>query len=314
MYKEWLFEFSRLIRLKNLAILVVTQAFVRLFLINPVFFNYKIEHALAGWQFALFVLATVCIAAAGYIINDYFDADIDRINKPGKVVVGRYFSRREAFRMHLAFNVLGALLGVLAAWLAGNITLGFIFIVSAGLLWFYAKTFKKVFLLGNLLVAAFTAFAILTVVFFETGLFGNADLLVLAANREVFELTLAYAAFAMITTTMRELVKDMEDIEGDRAYGCKTVPVVLGVTATKWFIAALCVALIGLLFFAQSRFFREELFLRCSYILIALQLPAAALLFYLVPAAQKEDFARLSKGVKNIMLLGIVSMAVFYYF
>lgn len=314
MYKAWLAEFSKLVRIKNLVIIAVTQYFVRLFIINPIFFNYKIEHSLSGWEFAIFVFATLCIAAAGYIINDYFDVDIDRINQPDRVVVGKYFSRREAFRLHLILNIIGAVIGVLSAWLAGNIKLGFIFIVVAGLLWFYAKTFKKVFLLGNLIVGATTAMTILITAYFETGLFNKADQLALTANNEVMMLVLPYTFFAFLTTLIREIIKDAEDVEGDREYDCKTVPVVLGIKATKWVTAFLSVALIGLLFVAQHYFFREEQFVKISYILVTLQLPAATMIFYLVPAKNKEDFEKLSEWMKIIMLLGISSMAVFNYF
>lgn len=313
MNKEWLLELSKLVRVKNLLIIALTQCFVRLYLISPLFFNYKIEHALNGWQFALFVLATVCIAAAGYIINDYFDVDIDRINKPDKMVIGNFFIRNEAFRLHLIFNGAGTMLGFFIAWVAGNIKLGFIFIVIAGLLWFYAKTFKKVFLLGNLLVAILTALTVLVTAYFETNLFGSADVLVIAANKEVMALVLAYTLFAFLATLLREIIKDMQDVEGDREYNCKTIAVVLGVKKAKWFATLFIVMLICYLFFVQQHFFKDELFLQISYILIALQLPLAALLFNLVPAASKEDFGKLSEWMKTITLLGIVSMAVFYY-
>jgi len=314
MNNEWLLELSKLARVKNLAIIALTQCFVRLYVINPIFFNYKIEHALNSWQFALFVLATVCIAAAGYIINDYFDVDIDRINKPDKMVIGNFFMRREAFRLHLVFNGAGIALGFLVAWFAGNIKLGFIFIVIAGLLWFYAKTFKKVFLLGNLLVASITALTVLVTAYFETNLFGSADFLVITANKEVMTLVLAYMLFAFLATLIREIIKDIQDVEGDREYGCKTVPVVLGRSSAKLFAGFFILLLIGCLFFVQQHFFKDELFLQISYLLIALQLPLAALLFYLVPAAQKDDFGKLSESLKIIVLLGIGSMPVFYYF
>ncbi len=313
MNKERLIELSKLARVKNLFIIALTQCFVRLYLVNPVFFNYKIEHALNGWQFALFVLATICIAAAGYIINDYFDVDIDRINKPDKMVIGNYFVRNEAFRLHLIFNLTGTALGFLVAWFAGNIKLGFIFIVNAGLLWFYAKTFKKVFLLGNLLVAIITALTVLVTAYFESNLFGSADLLIITANQEVMTVVLAYTLFAFLATLIREIIKDMQDVEGDREYNCKTAPTVLGISNAKWITAFFIILLIGFLFFAQGFFFKEELFLKISYILIALQLPLTALLFNLVPAASKGDFGKLSEWMKIITLLGIVSMAVFHY-
>lgn len=313
MNKEWLLHLAKLVRVKNLLIIALTQWFVRLYLISPVFYNYKIEHALGNAQFALFVLATLCIAAAGYIINDYFDMDIDRINKPDTMVIGNFFMRNEAFRLHLIFNLTGIVLGFLSALLAGNIQLGFIFVVIAGLLWFYAKTFKKVFLLGNLLVAIITALTVLVTAYFETHLFGSADLLVVTANKEVMASVLAYALFALLATLVREIIKDMQDVEGDSKYACKTIPVMLGIQKAKWFVTLLIVMLLCCLFFVQQHFFKDELFLQISYLFIVLQLPLAVFLFYLISAVQKNDFAMLSSWLKIILLLGIFSMPVFYY-
>src|SRR5687767_11217628 len=135
MQKTRALELLKLMRWQNLLIIAVTQYLVRFFIIKPVFFNYKIEHSLSEWQFALFVLATVCIAAAGYIINDYFDVEIDRINKPDDMVIGNMISKRTAFQLHLVFNAVGVTLGFAVAFFAANVKLGFIFVVVAGLLW-----------------------------------------------------------------------------------------------------------------------------------------------------------------------------------
>lgn len=314
---EKLFAWLNLLRVKNLAIIALSELFVRFYLIKPFFFNYKfaIDHSLSDLEFLLFIAAILCVAAAGYIINDYFDIDIDRVNKPERMLVGRIFGRMEAFRLHVVFNAAGVLLGFLSAWLAGNIKLGFIFAVTAGVLWFYARSLKKMFLLGNILVGIVTAVAILLPLLFETRLTGVKDELILKAayDEMLIPSVFAYALFAFITTLIREMIKDIEDMAGDSQYGCKTVPVVLGVRGAKWMIAALGVLLIALLMAVQSLLFSEEQFLKISYILIAMQLPVAAMIFSLVPAASKEDFAKLSEWMKVIMLLGILSMAVFHY-
>ncbi|HXH20217.1 MAG TPA: geranylgeranylglycerol-phosphate geranylgeranyltransferase [Chitinophagales bacterium] len=314
---EWLSALLKLIRIQNLLIIAVAQYFVRFFLLNPFFFNYKfaLSHSLSDLEFSLLVLATLCIAAAGYIINDYFDMDIDRINKPDKMLIGRYFGRMEAFRLHLVFNISGAILGFASAGLAGNIKLGFIFVVAAGLLWFYAKTLKKIFLLGNIIVSLLTAVTLVLPLFIETRLINNPDGMILKAayDEMLIPSVLAYALFAFVTTLIREIIKDVEDIEGDRQFGSKSVPVVLGLKGAKAAVAVFCVIMVGLLFVIQTQFFEEEQFLKISYILVALQLPVFGLLFNLVPAASKEDFAKLSEWMKIIMLLGIASMAVFHY-
>ncbi len=315
MFSQGLLVHLNFIRWKNLLIIAAAQLLVRYFIINPVFNNFRmIEHSLSDLQFFLLVLSTICIAASGYIINDYFDVGIDEVNKPMKVMVGRYFSKKETIRMHLGFNIAGSALGIVVAWLAGNVKLGFIFIVAAGMLWFYARTFKKTFLLGNIIVSLATALTLLLPAFFETELFSQADLIIATANQDIMIPVMAYALFAFLTTLIREIIKDAEDIEGDRMYGSKTLPVTLGVRTAKWVITMLSAMLIGLLFFAQRTFFAESLFLNISYIFIALQLPTAALVFYLVPAKEKKEFSKLSNMMKAIMLLGILSIPVFYFF
>jgi 4-hydroxybenzoate polyprenyltransferase len=231
------------------------------------------------------------------------------------MLIGRVFGRTEAFRLHLAFNIFGVILGFISAWLAGNIKLGFIFVVVAGLLWFYAKTFKKIFLLGNIMVGLVTALTILITLFFETWLFNNPDELILRAayDEMMIPSVFAYALFAFITTVIREIIKDIEDVEGDSQFDCKTVPIVLGLKGTKWTVGLFCILLVVMLFFVQGYFFREDQFLKISYILIALQLPVVAFIFSLVSANAKDDFAKLSEWMKIVMLLGILSMAVFYY-
>lgn len=317
MFSEKIGAWLKLIRAKNLVIIALTQFFVRYFLIKPFFFNYKfaLHHSLSDIEFFILVLATWCIAAAGYIVNDYFDIDIDRVNRPEKMMIGRVFGRMEAFRLHLAFNASGVVLGFIAAWLAGNIRLGFILVIAAGTLWFYAKAFKKIFLLGNIAVGLVTSLAILVTLFFETGLFGNPDELILKAayDEMMIPSVLAYALFAFMTTVIREIIKDAEDVEGDRQFDCKTVPVVLGLKGAKWMVVILCILLVAMLVVVQARFFRENQFIKISYILIAAQLPMMAFIFSLVPATSKEDFSKLSEGMKVVMLLGILSMAVFHY-
>lgn len=317
MFSGKLVAWFSLLRAKNLIIIALTQYFVRFFIIKPFFFNYKfvLEHSLSDLEFSIFVLATMCIAAAGNIVNDYFDVDIDRVNKPNKMMIGRAFGRMEAFRLHLVLNFIGIALGFTTAWLAGNIKLGFIFAVAAGVLWFYAKNLKRIFLLGNIIVGLMTAVTIPLTLLIETWFINNPDDLIFKAayTEMMIPSIFAYTLFAFLTTFIREIIKDIEDIEGDRQFDCKSVPVVMGTGGAKWMISVLCILLIGLLGVVQGHFFGESQFLKISYIFIAVQLPVAALIFSLVTAKTKEDYAKLSEWMKMVMLLGILSMAVFPY-
>ncbi|GIV33028.1 MAG: prenyltransferase [Chitinophagales bacterium] len=307
--------YLKFIRWKNLLLIALTQLLVRFFIIKPVFAEYRLlEHSLSDLAFLLVVAATMCIAAAGYIINDYFDTGMDHINKPMQVMVGRYFSKKEALRMHLLFNAAGVALGLFAAFCAGNIQLGFVFVIAAGLLWFYARIFKKTFLLGNMIVALLTSLVVLLPSFFETHLFVQTDVVTSAAALRILIPTAIYSLFAFLATLIREIIKDVEDLEGDKQFGSQSIPASLGIKTTKAVVTILILLFAGLLFIVQRALFRDDQLLGVSYIFIALQLPALSMIFYLIPAKDQADFHKLSSLMKVIMLLGVISMPLFHYF
>jgi len=192
-------------------------------------------------HFVLLVLSTVFIAAGGNVINDYFDTQIDRINKPDEVIVGRSVKRRVAITGHMVLSGIGLVLGVLVAWRSGLLHWALIPAFAIGALWTYSTTFKRRFMIGNGLVATLTALVPLTVGLYEIPLLKRAYALpelVQATNGELFQLVpafdqlwvwiLVYTAFAFLSTLVRELQKDMADVKGDEAEGCRTVPIVWG--------------------------------------------------------------------------------------
>jgi 4-hydroxybenzoate polyprenyltransferase len=192
-------------------------------------------------HFILLVLSTVFVAAGGNVINDYFDTRIDRINKPGEVIVGRSVKRRTAITGHFVLSAIGFLLGAFVAWRSGLIQLALLPAFAIGALWTYSTTFKRRFMIGNGLVATLTALVPLTVGLYEIPLLKRAYAvpeLVYVPNGDAFQLVpafdqlwawiLAYTAFAFLSTLVRELQKDMADVKGDEADGCRTVPIVMG--------------------------------------------------------------------------------------
>src|SRR5690606_19191379 len=161
----------------------------------------------------LIVLSTLLIAAAGYIINDYFDVKIDLVNKPKRVIVGRYLKRRMAIGTHQLLNVLGVIAGLLVSY---KVALVNIFSVSP--LWLDSERYKRQLLIGNVAVSLLTALSlmILTVHYPQ--------------NRK---LIFIYAVFAFFISLIREIVKDIEDMKGDAFHGCRTLPIVVGIRRTK---------------------------------------------------------------------------------
>jgi 4-hydroxybenzoate polyprenyltransferase len=273
------------------------------------------------FQFFLLALSTIFIAAAGYIINDYFDTQADMINKPARVVVGVKISRRVAMILHALLNIIGVSIGVYLAFYIKLPSLSFVFILATGLLWFYSTNYKRQFLVGNLSVSLLTGLVPLMVVLFEIPLLNREYGQVMLRNDASFNYIFAWVAgfsfFAFLTTLIREVIKDAEDFEGDRAYGMKTVPIVLGTRWTK----VLVVVLIGLTVFMLIYLLIKHIlfsvvpadFFSLIYFLMFLILPFTGLAIQVIVAKDKAGYSRASLLIKLVMLTGILySILVFY--
>jgi 4-hydroxybenzoate polyprenyltransferase len=234
----------------------------------------------------LFILSasTILIAAAGYIINDYYDVKIDLINKPERVVIGKSITRRYAIFFHTALSFLGVALGLLINWKVGAINF-----VCAFLLWLYSNNLKRQPLIGNVVVSFLTGLSVFILVFLY---------------EQLFPLVVAYSLFAFFMTLIREVVKDMEDVKGDNSFGCKTLPIVWGIRKTKFFLYAVTAVFSATVVWMD--FF--QLGIPLVYFVPLLFLPMAVLMLRLVRADTKSQFYQLSQLCKVIMLLGIVSM------
>lgn len=231
--------FLRLTRPLNLLIIVFTMAAMRYGVIGAFLKVSAAEvqgvvfrHAFSEVLFWLLVASTVLIAAGGNVINDYFDTRIDRVNKPDAVIVGRTVKRRVAMVGHLVLSGLGLVIGVFVAWRSGQPKWAVIPAFAVASLWTYSTSLKRAFLLGNGLVALLSALVPLTVGLYEIPALAQAygkleGLLFDPAG--LWSWILGYAFFAFLTTLVRELQKDMADIKGDQADGCRTVPIVWGI-------------------------------------------------------------------------------------
>lgn len=235
--------FLRLIRFPNLLIIAFTQYMIRFCLLQPILKLSGFELQMKEWEFALLVLATVFVSAGGYIINDYFDVRIDNINKPDENVIDKEVKRRVAMGAHAVLSVLGVLIGIFLSWKSHIlITGGVLFTISVIALWFYSTTFKYKFLTGNLVVSFLTGIVPFMVALFEipriilaynTQLIQQLSKYGFAATTTILLLCGAYGIFAFALSLIREMIKDMEDVEGDKEYGCRTIPIVLGMKKAK---------------------------------------------------------------------------------
>jgi len=324
----------RLIRFPNLVIIALTMVSVRYGLLetlwkhviadmlNEGFLVQGIRLHMSGFNFGLLLLSTLLIAAAGYIINDYFDTKTDRINKPEKVVVGRSVKRRVAMALHLSMSAVAFIIAVYIAHRIGNIRLAGIQAFSIAALWFYSTLLKKQFLSGNILIALLAALVPLTVGIYEFASGALPDLELLNVNVSNFGtlllkrgamLVAGFALFAFLTNLVRELVKDIEDIEGDLADGCRTLPIVIGETQAKFIAMSIVVFTLIVLSFIQVFIWNFNLFLLFSYLLIAVQLPLLVLLIQLYTANTKIHYSRASLMCKLIIVTGVLSMWAFKF-
>ncbi len=279
--RDFIAGFFRLIRVRNLLIILLTQYLTRILLIGP---RDEWHHILADPRMHILSISTLFIAAAGYIINDYFDVKIDIVNKPERVIIGRYFKRRLAMGAHQFLNITGVFLGLLVSkW----VFLVNVFCVT--LLWFYSERLKKAPFIGNLVVSILTASSLLVVG------------IVYPWNRR---LVLVYALFSFFITLVREIIKDMEDVRGDQTHGARTLPIVWGMRRTKLFLYVLIGGFIVILYLMAHTLSNVIL----GWLFTLLLLPISWLVYRLVYSDTRREFSRLSSLCKLIMLLGLATM------
>lgn len=307
--------FVKIIRLPNLAIIVLTQYLLRICIIGTFFGFSGSGPALSEFDFFLLVLSTVLIAAGGYVINDIFDLEIDKVNKPDKILINKFITISNAYRLYYGLTISGILTGFYLARAVQYFLLGFVFVAIALLLWFYSDRYQKTVLWGNIFISALSAMVIFIVWLFE--LFAlRADLLTYTeVMKQIHIVTLAvtgYGIFAFMVSMIREIFKDIEDFEGDKKAGYRTLPIVLGVKNSKWVASSLIILTICILAYAQYLLYIKNIMLVFWYLLIAVQTLFLFLFFNTIKAKEKEDFHFLSNATKITMIAGILSMQLFY--
>lgn len=310
--------FLRLIRWPNLVFIAVTQCLFHFCVVKPsahgAYYNFPLQ--LNSHLFVLLCLSSVLIAAAGYIINDYFDINIDLINKPNKMVVDKIISRRWALLLHLVLSSLGVLIGCYISWRLHNWLIAFANLVCVLLLWFYSTTFKRRLLVGNVLISILTAWVVLVMLAAE--LPGWLGYLSSAIEKETVarlsRIGVLYAAFAFILSIIREAIKDMEDLEGDRKEGCRTMPILWGIQASKVFTGVWLVVILVTIIVTQIYVILFGWWLWALYIVFFVVLPLVFTFRKLFHAKQASDFSYLSRLVKLVMLTGILSMVFFLWY
>jgi 4-hydroxybenzoate polyprenyltransferase len=275
--KRFVVSFARLTRVWNLVIIAFAQYFTAAFLID--------SRTVFDPRLFILSISTVAIAAAGYVINDYYDIKIDLINKPQRVVIGKSITRRYAILFHTLLSLMGVVLGLTLSWKIAAMNF-----FCATVLWWYSNNLKRQPFVGNFVVALLTGVAIWLV----DSLYKTGHILIIS-----------YALFAFFMTLIREIIKDMEDLKGDHSFGCQTLPIVWGMRRTKYFIYGILAAFGATVMALNFSFGNVPL----KYLLLVLYVPLLWFLVRLILADTKKDYTWLSGFCKIILLLGIFSMA-----
>ena len=310
--------FFQLIRWQNLLMIILTMVLMRYAVLAPIISKIGVilikgsgeeipmSLQFPWYDFVLLVAATVFITAGGYVINDYFDIKTDLINK-GKVIVGTKIPRRKAMMWHSVFNIAGVAAGFYISYKAGYIWLGSLFLVVSGLLYFYSASYKRQFLIGNIIVALLTATVPMLVVFYEWPAlykYYTLNAIRLPHINFIMYWVGGFALFAFLTNLIREIIKDIEDFEGDIAYGRNTVPVILGVLSTKIVSIFLISVTILLLFLTWHYFVNDTI--TFIYLTAVVVLPLIYAIYMLIISKEKKQLHSASRIMKIVMLTGVL--------
>ncbi len=308
-----LMDFFRLIRYKNLLIIILTMYAIRYGIIYPFLQRASISMQFDELHFLLLVIATVCIAAAGYAINDYFDIRSDIANHPESVLVGTKISRRSALTINNVLNLIGVVLGFYVSAYIHLTKFGLLFILVSATLWFYSSYFKKLLLWGNIVVAAFSALIPLIPVLFEIPLLNKIIILQHIPVQSkivsvIFFFALGYSYFAFLLTLIREIIKDMEDMQGDSELGRRTLPLVIGIQKSKYVIYAITLIVILSIAFIYIIFFQDLVSL--IYLALLVVAPLVFIIYRLYKASGQKEFFAISKQLKIVMFFGLAFVVV----
>ncbi len=298
----------KLIRYQNLLLLALMQLIFRYGFLK----QQNVYLALADWQYILFVVSTICIAAGGYIINNIFDYKTDMENKPEAVVIGKSISESLAYNLYAGFTIIGVGIGFYLSNVIQKPTFATIFVVVASTLYVYATSLKQSLLIGNIIVAMLLSFSLIMIGIFDlypATYEGNQSIM-----RLLFSILLDYAIFAFMINLIREIIKDLEDVNGDYNQGMRTLPIILGTERTAKLVFGLSfIPILSLMCYINFYVFNSGLFLSTIYGIIFILTPMIYFTVKLWSAKKKSDFKHLSIVLKWVLLFGILSIAVITY-
>jgi len=293
-----------MLRVPNLLIIALTFLLLRYFVFIPVYSAFSITPGMGSLQYLLMITATIFIAAAGYISNDYFDVVTDNVNKPGKQYIGIKITAGTALSTAILFSFFASALGIWLASMMQSWLPALLLQIALAVVWWYAIKLKKSFLWGNIAVASMSAGTIVMAWVIEDQF--------LQISGEPFAIItgiiIAISIFAFLLHFLREIVKDMEDMEGDSLINCRSLPIVKGIPVTKTILIILALITLLLLFIAQIYLVQFSRIIAAVWLLICVEIPLLYFLKSLTAAKIKADYHQLSSLLKWIMLGGMGSI------
>lgn len=310
-------DYLMLVRWQNLLMTAIVLFVMEKWVATPILCAAYFGEQLPWWLLTLLMLATVLITAGGYVINDYFDVKIDQINRPDRLIVTRSVTKPEAMRLFQVLTAAGIVCGIVASICLRSWVTAVIFVFVPGLLWFYSASYKRQFLVGNLIVALAAALCPLLIAIANVAwlkhLYGDVngiDVLSLTTlPHDLYMWIGGFAAFAFWGTFIREIIKDMQDVTGDRELECHSLPVVLGEPATKGIVTALLLAMAGAIVWLAwwvIPFPNGWNSLHARYVVLGLLVPIACELWLLWSARIPSDYRTAQSVMKFVLLMGVL--------
>jgi 4-hydroxybenzoate polyprenyltransferase len=298
-------NFLKLIRYQNLLLIAFMQLVFRYGFLKL----QNIYLSLADWQYGLLALATVLIAAGGFIINDIMDQETDSVNKPNSVIIGKYYSEDFAYNIYIGLNIIALIIGYYLSNVIHKTSFFAVFIIPSILLYVYATSFKKVAVIGNLIVALVIGLSVIMIGFYDLipAMYeGNQQQMML-----LLYILLDYTIFAVFINFIREIVKDIEDVEGDYTHGMSTLPILIGKEkATKLVTVLAAVATLVLFWYVNKNILNSKLYYAAAYCLLLVISPMLLFTIKIASAKSKKEFHFLSSLLKVIIFFGILSILI----
>ncbi|MEH6538289.1 MAG: geranylgeranylglycerol-phosphate geranylgeranyltransferase [Psychroserpens sp.] len=293
-----------LIRWKNLVMIIIAQVLIK----YALFESFNVLTTLSPFGFFLLVTITLCLAAAGNIINDIYDLETDHVNKPNKVIIGNQVSEKLAYNLFFALNIIGIGIGFYLSHSVGQSSFFAIFVMISLALYVYASYLKGTVLFGNLLISILVAMSIIIV-----GIF---DLLpaTFPENRPTqmvfFKIVIDYAVFAFLVNLVREVIKDIQDVDGDYKAGMNTLPIVLGrERANKVAFAMSMIPIGAVIYFIVTYLYQHQIAI--GYFLVFVIAPLIYATIKIFGAEHDKHYQHISTIYKLVMLMGMLSLLLY---